>query len=75
MSTARVKERYSITIKEFPIVRTKKAWMIAFSQDVVLASGRSDDHVVVDLLRMSTGTARSWNDLIDFGDGFTALDF
>ena len=56
MSTARVKEGYSIKIEELPIVRTKKAWTIMLSQDVVLASGRSDDDVVVDWLRMSTDT-------------------
>ena len=74
MSKARVKERYFIKIKELPIVRTKKAWMITLSQDVVLASGRSDDHVVVDWLRMSTDTSRSRNCFIDSGDIFITLD-
>ena len=74
MSTARVKERDFIKIIELPSVRTKKAWMITLSQDVVLASGRSDDHVVVDWLRTSTDITRSWNGFIDSGDGFITLD-
>ena len=41
---------------------------------MVLASGRSDDHVVVDWLRMSTDTRLSWNDFIDSGEGFTTRD-
>ena len=56
MTTARVRERYFIKIKELPTVRTKNAWMITLSQDVVLASGRADDHVVVDWLRAATDT-------------------
>ena len=74
MSTARVKQRYFIKIKELPTARTKKAWLITLSQDVVLASGRSDDNVAVDRLRMSTDTRLSWNNFIDSGEGFTTLD-
>ena len=48
--------------------------MITLSQDVLLASGRPDDDVVVDWLCMSTDTTRSWIDLIDSGGGFTTLD-
>ena len=71
MSTARVKDRYFIKIKELPTVRTKKAWSITHSHDVVLAAGRSDDHVVVDWLRVSTDTRFSWNGFIDSGEAFT----
>ena len=74
MSTARVKDRLCIKIKELHTVRTKKAWMVTLSQDVVLASGRSDDHVVVDWLCASADTRFSWNDFIDSGEGFTTLD-
>ena len=48
--------------------------MITRSQDVVLASGRSDDDVVVGLLRMSTDITKPLMVLIDSGDGFTSLD-
>ena len=41
---------------------------------MALASGRSDDHVVVDWLRASTDTRLSWNHFIDSGEGFTTLD-
>ena len=74
MATARLKERYFIKIKELPTVRTKKAWLITLSQDVVLASGRSDDDKVVEWLRWATDTRYSWNDFIESGDTFTTLD-
>ena len=74
MTTARVNERDFIKIKELPTVRTKKAWLITLSQDVVLASGRSDDDKVVEWLRWATDTRYSWNDFIESGDTFTTLD-
>ena len=74
MTTPRVKERDVIKIKELPTVRTKKAWLITLSQDVVLASGRSDDHVVVEWLEWATDTRLSWNDFIDSGENCTTLD-
>ena len=48
--------------------------MITLSQDVVLASGRSDDDVVIDWLRMSNDIIKSRDDFIDSGEGFTTLD-
>ena len=74
MTTARVKERYFIKIKELPTVRTKKAWLITLSQDVVLASGRSDDDKVVEWLKWATDTRLSWNDFIDSGENLITLD-
>ena len=71
---SKVKEQYDVRIKELPIVRTTEAWMITRSQDVVLASGRSDDDVVADWLRVSTDTIQSWVDVIDSGEGLTTLD-
>ena len=74
MISARVKERDFIKIKELLAVRTKKAWLITLSQDVVLASGRSDDDKVVEWLKWATDTRLSWNDFIDSGENFTTLD-
>ena len=74
MTTARVKEKDFIKVEELPTVRTKKAWLISLSQDVVLASGRYDDHVFVDWLGAATDTRCSWNDFIDSGENFTTLD-
>ena len=74
MTTARVKERDVIKIKELPTVRIKKAWLITLSQDDVLASGRSDDDKVVEWLKWATDTRLSWNDFIDSGEHFTPLD-
>ena len=74
MAKTRIKERACVRIKDLLAVRTKKAWMITLPQDVVLASGRADDDVVVDWLRMSIDTFKSWSDFIDSGERCTTLD-
>ena len=61
-------------VRDPPTVRTKEPWLISFKTNVVIASGRTDDDVVIAWPEEACDTTRSWDTFSYSGDEFMTLD-
>ena len=67
-------EAARIFVRELPTVRSKDSWLISLKSNVVLASRRTDDDVVIAWLDEVCDTTKTWDNFLNSGDEFMTLD-